>query len=330
MKLKNFVAVRTAYSKRPQALAELDHANAQRNGFTNSANVIAALSHTNFGSYRHGASSCTEAFFLVEKMHEARIKKRIRSDFNALFEHVLIFSEELYSALERRNDTERMKSALTILLERYADQIQAEFGFEPLGFDLHLDEGHLDPETGLVRRNVHAHVQFYNYDFKKHMAPLRHLMNKGLSEDGHTNQLNPHFSRFQDIAAEVFQKIGFRRGISKNVTGSQYLRKETFVMQKLQQKQLALKTVAEENNNLELEMQRRKIELEQLNTSIDRARQIRNKLSDEIADLSASLKSLMAATRHEARRMLSSVLAKITKVEEWHRKNTINGYNKTK
>jgi hypothetical protein len=328
--MKNFVAVRTAYSKRAKALAELDHAHAQRNGFTNSVNVIGALSYTNFGRYRYGASSCTEAFLLVEKMHEARIKKRIRNDFNALFEHVLIFSEELYSELERRNGSERMRSALTILLERYADQIQAEYGFEPLGFDVHLDEGFFDAETGLVRRNVHGHVQFYAFDFMKHVAPLRHLMKKGLNEDGRTNQLNPHFSRFQDIAADVFQKIGFRRGISKNVTGSQHLRKETFVMHKLQQNQLALKTVSEEKNNLDLEMQLRKIELEQLNSSIDRARQIRNKLSDEIADLSASLKSLIAATKYEARRILDSVLAKITKVEEWHRKNTNNGYNKTK
>ncbi len=328
--MKKYVAVHTAYSKRPNALAALDHANALRDGFTNSANVIAALSHTNFGRYRHGASSCTEAFFLVEKMHEARIKKRIRSDFNALFEHVVIFSEELYSALERQNGTERMKNALTILLERYADRVQDEFGFEPLGFDFHLDEGHLDEETGLLRRNTHAHIMFYNMDFKKNIAPLRHLMKKGQNENGHTNQLNPNFSRFQDIAAEVFQKIGFRRGISKIVTGKKHLQKEAFVRRKFLENQLALKKSNEEKNNLAEELLQKRTDLQNLNSQIEQARQISDKLKQEIVDLTATLRSLIAATKNEARRIINSVLAKVAAVEERHSRITIFGQNKPK
>ncbi|HCU66356.1 MAG TPA: hypothetical protein DF774_11420 [Rheinheimera sp.] len=328
--MKNFVAVRTEYSKRPKALPKLDHAYAHRNGFTNSVNVISSLSHNNFGCYRHNATSCSEAFLIVELMHQTAIKKRVRSDFNALFEHVLIFSEPLYAHLERVNGSERVKNAFTHLLERYADQIKHEFGFEPLGFDMHLDEGFEDPLSGKVRRNIHFHVQFYNYDFKKGVAPLRHLMTRGLGIDGKTNQLNPHFSRFQDIAAEVFQKIGFRRGISKNVTGRDHLRKEVFVLQKLQHNQLALKATEEENKKLEMELQQRKTELEQLKTFIGLARQIRDKLIEDINELNSALKSVIAATKHEARRLLNSLMPKITAVEERQRKNSNNWHNKTK
>lgn len=319
MTLKNFVAVRTAYSKRPKALAELDHAHALRNGFTNSANVISPLSQMNFGRYRHGASSCTEAFFLVEKMHEAKIKKRIRSDFNALFEHVLIFSEELYSALERRNGTDRMKNALTILLERYSDTIHAEYGFEPLGFDLHLDEGHLDPCSGQVRRNIHAHVQFYNYDFKKCVAPLRHLMKKGLNEDGQSNQLNPNFSRFQDIAAEVFQTIGFKRGISKNVTGRKHAQKEAYVRKKLQATKLEIERVTEQARAVEYELAQKRLEVQVLTSDIEQSINFRDQIKKDIAELTETLRKLISTTKNEARRVLNVVLNKVSSIELRHK-----------
>jgi hypothetical protein len=315
MKLKNFVAVRAAYSKRPTALAELDHANALRNGFTNSANVISSFSQMNFGCYRYGASSCGEAFFHVEKMHEAKIKKRIRSDFNALFEHVLIFSEELYSALEEKNGTERMKNALTILLERYSDKIHAEYGFEPLGFDFHLDEGHLDIDTNLVRRNIHAHVQFYNYDFKKNVAPLRQLMKKGLNENGQTNQLNPNFSRFQDIAAEVFQQIGFQRGISKLVTGREHAQKEVYVRKKLLDSKLELQKVAEQARAVETELVQKRQEVQVLTSDIEQSIKFRDQIKKDIAELSVTLRSLISATRNEARRILNVVLNKVSSIE---------------
>lgn len=321
MKLKNFVAVRTAYSKRPEALAELDHANALRNGFTNSANVISPLSQMNFGQYRHGASSCTEAFFLVEKMHEAHIKKRIRNDFNALFEHVLIFSEELYSALEQRNGTEKMKNALTTLLNRYADQVQSEYGFEPLGFDFHLDEGHLEPESGEVRRNIHAHVQFYNYDFKKRVAPLRHLMKKGLNEDGQANQLNPNFSRFQDIAADIFQKLGFQRGISKIVTGRKHAQKEAYVRKKLLDSKLEIERVTEQARALESELSQKRQEVQVLNSDIEKSIKFRDQIKSDIAELTVTLKKLISATRTEARRILNIVLNKCSSIELRHKQS---------
>jgi hypothetical protein len=74
---------------------------------------------------------------------------------------------------------------------------------------------------------------FFNYDFKKRVAPLRHLMNSGKDEKGRTNALNPNFVRLQDLVAAPFADMGFERGESKLVTGREHEVKEQFVLSKL-------------------------------------------------------------------------------------------------
>tara|TARA_R110001583_G_scaffold164736_2_gene317221 strand:- start:3237 stop:4076 length:840 start_codon:yes stop_codon:yes gene_type:complete len=227
------VCVRTRYYKAGPALAILDHAHALRNGFTRSQNVITAISHNNAGTYFSGTTSSLEAFEIMCERYKETTGKKCRSDFNALFEHILIFSENVYTDLEQKHGSERLKRSLLLQLKKYAEKIKKEFGFEPLGIDLHLDEGLIDQQTGKVRRNIHAHIQFFNYDFDKRVAPLRHLMRKGVDENGRTQQLNPNFVLMQDIAGNLFSKAGFKRGESKDVTGREHLKKEGFVKQEL-------------------------------------------------------------------------------------------------
>jgi hypothetical protein len=229
-----YVAVRTRYYKQKTAIAILDHAYALRNGFTNSINVIQDLTQDNRGFYFNGSTSSLDAFNSACDKYREVTGKKCRSDFNALFEHVLVFTASRYDELEQKYGAEKVKAAMLLQMQKYAIEISKQFGFEPLGIDLHLDEGTIYPQTGDVKRNVHAHIQFFNYDFQNKVAPLRHLMRKGLNNKGQTNELNPNFVMMQDIAGKLFTKAGFSRGHSKSITSKEHLEKEQFVKQKLQ------------------------------------------------------------------------------------------------
>jgi len=249
--MKGYVAARTRYYKYDAAIAVLDHASILRNGFTRSSNVIERLSFNNASYYFNGATSCLDAFHAMRERYRQITGKKCRSDFNALFEHIIIFTESKYSELEKKHGAEKVKNAILLQLRRYAEEIKKEYGFEPLGIDFHLDEGTENPITGEVRRNIHAHVQFFNYDIEKKVAPLRHLMKKGRDINGRTNELNPNFVRMQDIAAGLFEKAGFHRGVSKSITSAEHQKKEKFVKSKLarlQHEAIRLKQISNDLN----------------------------------------------------------------------------------
>ena len=147
------IAVRCRYYKRQSALAVLDHAHHKRSGFTHSQNVKAELSHHNMGFYFHGANSCTEALELLCKKHKEIMGKKVRADNNILFEHIIIFSEAQYKKLESKFSPARINKAMIAKLKSYAMSIKAQFGFEPLGIDLHLDEGRYESSPNSKKKN---------------------------------------------------------------------------------------------------------------------------------------------------------------------------------
>jgi glutamyl-tRNA reductase len=53
-------------------------------------------------------------------------------------------------------------------------------------------------------------------------------MIKGKNEQGQTNKLNPNFQKMQDIAADSFKELGYRRGITSD---KKHLDKNEFVIQ---------------------------------------------------------------------------------------------------
>lgn len=237
--MANFVAVRTRYYKHQNGQGVLDHAHAKRNGFTRSSNVYKHFSRDNAGGYYHHAKSSMEAYKKVYERHAELKGKKPRSDMNTLFEHVVVLSEGQYAALEEKHGKDKVKHVVMHRLNEYAKDIQKEFGFEPLGIDLHLDEG-TKQEDGSIKRNVHAHVMFYNYDFKRDLAPLRGLMVKG-KKNGKTLDLNPNFQRMQDIAAERFRKLGFQRGISQGIDNRKHEKKAQWIQTAQEQQEAELK-----------------------------------------------------------------------------------------
>ena len=91
---------------------------------------------------------------------------------NTFLEIVVGFSLEQFEQLEKELSKEELKKRLTECMEGYLNTLKLNFGFEPVGFTFHFDEGVLDDETGILKRNVHAHAIAYNYDFQKKVAPV--------------------------------------------------------------------------------------------------------------------------------------------------------------
>ena len=154
---------------------------------------------------------------------------------------MVVLGEQQVRLLDQKYGIAVAKREIMKCLRFYAEQIKQEFGFESFAIDLHYDEGRHETvinsgsQSRVFIRNYHAHIQFFNYDFSKKLSPLRHLMKKGVKENGKTCQLNPHFEKMQDLAAKSFFRLGFIRGQSKNVKSVEHLEKEAFVKQKILQ-----------------------------------------------------------------------------------------------
>lgn len=163
---------------------------------------------------------------VTQRVEEIKGKK-IQKNANHYLEGVLGFSEEKF-----KEDPKKFMREAPQLIEKYLKKISDEFGFEPLGYSLHFDEGHTNKETGKKEMNIHAHLHFVNFDFNTNKARFREYQQKYISK---RKVPNLHFVKMQDIADEVFQELGFQRGISKSITNKKHLEKEDFITDKLKE-----------------------------------------------------------------------------------------------
>ena len=309
-KQKAFAAVRTRYYKADKAYSILDHSNANRNGFTRSVNVHSEFSHNNVGLYTNGCKNGAEALKKACARYKEVTGKKVRKDFNMLFEHIVILSEHQYIKIEKKYGESEAKQLIVNHLRKYAVQIKKEFGFEPLGIDLHLDEGRYD--GGRFVRNIHAHVFFKNYDFKNKVAPLRHLMAKGKNSKSRTNQLNPNFEKMQDIVADTFIPLGFERGESKNVTGRKHLQKEQFVKEKLNTMTHTVEVLNSRNQDLESQLALQKQKSEQLSNEIQIQETKKSWLESKISNLTNLADELELAIKKRCKKTFSFVSSKVS------------------
>lgn len=252
--MANFAIVRTRYYKHDAAIRVLDHAHSMRNGFTKSANVHNEFSKANAGLYVGKCESSLDAYQAQRERHTKLKGKKPRSDMNTLFEHVVVLSVGQFEKLELEYGAAKAKKMILSSLNDYAQSIKNEFGFAICGLDLHLDEGVIQ-EDGTIKRNVHAHVMFYNFDFKNEVAPLRGLMIRGKNpETGKTNELNPNFERMQDLVAGSFESLGFVRGESQGIENVEHKTKAQYVKSELSKKENELKLLQNQIQKQEIEL----------------------------------------------------------------------------
>jgi hypothetical protein len=266
---KNFVAVRSAYYKHSKltkkvkyqhrlnekqkdgstksvvkkevkersyksAIAEFEHV--LRTGKTNSVNVFPEFSEQNLTVTPPNTSTPLDAYYKCLERYKKLNNRSFRSDGNTLFEHVVVFSEEHVSFLEEKLGKERANVEISKCLNQYSKDYAEKYGFTFIGNILHKDEGFYDDKNNF-KRNVHAHVMFFNYDFVNKKSNLRNLFKKGVDpKTGKTHELNPNFVDMQDLAASAFEPLKFSRGRSKLITMAKYLPKHQFLLKKLQDK----------------------------------------------------------------------------------------------
>lgn len=211
--MKNYVSFNAKYYKNSNAAGEIGHV---QRVFAENTNQIKQFAADNFGCGYNIYDRYKEVFKQVEGIK----KKKIQENANTFMDGVLSFSRD--QMLEIMQDPD-WKTSFSNHINDFMQDVKEKTGMEPLGWEMHMDEGHKDPETGEYKMNYHAQCIFFNYDFKTNKAPLRDLMGrKGESI----------WSKLQDTAAQRFEDLGFVRGVSADMTKAKHKEKDDYIASK--------------------------------------------------------------------------------------------------
>jgi|GEM_PF-2182603 len=169
-------------------------------------------------------SSKSKSLNLVNKFKSLQTKKAniLRKKYN--YKHNKNENEivEMVVSLSEDQAKHYLKNGIDLMdgFNNFAKNVKDKYGFEPMGSNLHLDEGHKDKD-GVVKLNIHAHIKFYNFDFNKNKTILRNMKKKDWED-------------IQTLAAKSFKEVGldFVRGQSKGITKKEHLEKNDFVIAK--------------------------------------------------------------------------------------------------
>ena len=232
--MKNFVAFTTQFFKNSNAQGELGHVNRV---FNENKNAFPEYTKNNFGD-DDLFNKYKEIYKRVNERKKELKLKRLNEKSNTFIDGVAVFSLDQWEELEKKHSPEEIKELVTERMNLFMSKFKDQFGFEPIGFNMHLDEGH---EKNQLVRNIHAHVSFFNYDFKKDKAPLRNINKK-------------ETAKMQDLLAESFEDLGFRRGIPKEKTKKNHLEKDDFIKEKQRLAEEKIEELQEKIGDLELEV----------------------------------------------------------------------------
>ena len=210
---KNFVSFNAKYYKNSNASGEIGHV---QRVFAKNTNQIVEFAKDNFGCGYNIYDRYKDVFNQVEGIKGKKIQKTA----NTFMDGVLSFSRD--QMLEIMKDPD-WKTSFSTHIEQFMQDVKEQTGMEPLGWEMHMDEGHKDPVTGEYKMNYHAQCIFFNYDFKTNTAPLRKLMErKGESI----------WSKLQGTAGSRFEDLGFVRGVSADMTKAKHQEKDDFIAAK--------------------------------------------------------------------------------------------------
>lgn len=251
---KNKIAVNAKYFKKSKVEKIIGHVNRI---YAKDKNVIPELSKSNFGTSPEEINSTYKS--AISKA------KGIKSTSNTLIDAVLVLP------LEQLSLKTMSKAQLGAAIEKTMKDIASEAGFTPCGYQVHLDEGHVDEATGKTVLNPHVHMLFANFctedvtlklkrkvtrkgvDGKALRDPLKPSKwlyelddnGKAIEEDYEVNVKDKMplqylrsrgsdsvWSRMQDLAAQNLAEYGFERGVSKEITDARHLSKIEFVKSK--------------------------------------------------------------------------------------------------
>ncbi len=319
---KKYCAVNTKYYKNSNA-GEIAHV--LRKMLVN-INSVKCLQENNFG-YCFSENNDLGSYY-EKRLIDAKEKNKyaIQSNSNTFIDSVLVFnSEQFLKCIEDGNQEEIKKATKNFMLE-----FQKEYGFEPIGFEFHLDEGttidadkleelsederkkyrpidnpNEDFTTEYIKHNIHAHAIFLNYDFEKNKTCLRDMRKKD-------------WSNSQDLLHKHFKKFGFDRGEEKMTNKRDHKNKEDYV------RDLELKTIElvkatgdhlDEKNELLDEILEHQQKLDRVENLSNYAHKIKN-FFDERPKLILSLEKAFGEKFEEVKQMAIEIYQALTEKSE--------------
>lgn len=211
--MRNYISVNAKYYKATEVSKRAKH-----NDRSAKIDYLLPLENRKFNNIENNFGQFTmgEKFSLLNqrKKQIQNEKGFYKTDGNDLIEMVVSLSEEqsLFYLEKEGGDDKLFEGFLQL-----AEDIKLKFGFEPCGISLHLDEGFLKP-NGDVQYNIHAHLDFLNFDFKKEKTVLR-------------NMKKQHWRDLQDLAEKSFKSknLDFQRGEQKLDNSKDHLEKNDYI-----------------------------------------------------------------------------------------------------
>ena len=147
-------------------------------------------------------------------------------------------------------------------------------------------------------------------------------MTKGKDKNGKTLQLNPHFEKIQNIAFEHFKLWGFKRGVSKNITGAEHLNKEAYVQQRLAVARRQSVILKEKIEKFAILLAEKSTELEEVVGRVKNLTSKKRRLEEEVAEYTTLKIELSEAIQQKSELALQRIrnkLKSLTKGPSLHR-----------
>lgn len=251
---KHYGAVNTKYYKHSNSNGEIGHV---LRSFLKNKNAFEELTKNNFG-FVFGENNLNIEQQYILKLEEAKRdnKKVFQKNSTTYIDSVIILDSKKFFECEKKDIEEATKAYMLEFKEKY--------GYEPIGFEFHLDEGTKikkddfeklsneeksyfvkfnNSDDEYIKNNIHAHAIFLNYDFDK-------------KKTCHRNMKIKDWENTQDLLHKHFKHLGFDRGISKKLTKAEHTEKEDYL------KKLQLEI--EKNENLSNDLNELKTEYSEL------------------------------------------------------------------
>ncbi|SHO54313.1 hypothetical protein [Vibrio quintilis] len=319
---KKYCAVNTKYYKNSNT-GEINHVLRK---MLDNVNSVKCLQENNFG-YCFSENDDLGSYY-EKRLKEAKEKNKyaIQNNSNTFIDSVLVFnSEQFLKCIEENKQDEIEQATKDFMLE-----FQKEYGFEPIGFEFHLDEGTTidadkleelsederkkyrpidnpdeDFTSEYIKHNVHAHAIFLNYDFENNKTCLRDMRKK-------------NWIASQDLLHKHFKKFGFDRGESKMTNKRDHKDKEDYV------RELELKTTEliqttskhlDEKNDLLDEILDHQQKLDRFENLSNYAQKIKN-FFDERPKLILSLEKAFGEKFEEVKQMAIEIYQALTERSE--------------
>ncbi|OUR75859.1 hypothetical protein A9Q75_17335 [Colwellia psychrerythraea] len=296
---KNYCAVNTKYFK-DNNLGAIAHILRK---MIDNKNTVECLSKNNFG-YVFGDGD-------IEGNYKAKLEKArkankyvIQKDSNTFIDSVLVFDAQRFNECLREGKQDEIEQAT----KDFMNEFKENYGFEPVGFEFHMDEGTIidteklaeldedeqkkyipidnpdeDFTTEHIKHNAHAHAIFLNYDFEQNKTCLRFMTRKDWGDS-------------QDLLHKHFQKFGFDRGEKKQTSKKDHKTKADYV------RELELKTIEMVESHSK--------NLQEKNNLLDQVIDHQNYLNrfDDLAFYAKKIKGFVLDFQDKNPKLISSIL----------------------